>query len=133
MPSIGQNLQPFTGNGDVFIWVKNSRVWRKTTNKQPNIAIIPPLCGLDEILQIRGKTLFNQLKNHSDCYCFPMCLIPGFLLSFVKKNDQSNNTQNGNDQYRSTVYHIEEECTEHNIFINIVIWLIMMIKPYISI
>ena len=28
-----QNLQPFTGNGDVSIWVKNSRVGRKTRNK----------------------------------------------------------------------------------------------------
>ena len=26
MSSISQNLQPFTGNGDVSIWVKNSRV-----------------------------------------------------------------------------------------------------------
>ena len=32
--SIGQNLQPFTSNGDVSIWVKNSRVKRKTPNKQ---------------------------------------------------------------------------------------------------
>ena len=34
MPSIGKNLQPFTGNGDISIWVNNSRVGRKTTNKQ---------------------------------------------------------------------------------------------------
>ena len=34
MPSTGQNLQPFTGHGDVSIWVKNSRVGRKATNKQ---------------------------------------------------------------------------------------------------
>ena len=32
------NLQPFTGNGDVSIWVKNSRVGRYTWNKQ--IAIV---------------------------------------------------------------------------------------------
>ena len=31
---IGQNLQPFTGNGNASIWVKNSRVGRKTPNKQ---------------------------------------------------------------------------------------------------
>ena len=30
------NLQPFTGNGDVSIWVKNSEVGRKTTHKQTN-------------------------------------------------------------------------------------------------
>ena len=34
VPSIYLNLQPFTGNGDVSISVKNSRVGRKTTNKQ---------------------------------------------------------------------------------------------------
>ena len=28
VPSIGQTLQPFTGNGDVSIWVKNSRLGR---------------------------------------------------------------------------------------------------------
>ena len=33
IPSTGQNLQPFTGNGDVWIWVKKARVWLKTTNK----------------------------------------------------------------------------------------------------
>lgn len=26
IPSIGQNEQPFTGDGDVYNWVKNSRV-----------------------------------------------------------------------------------------------------------
>ena len=36
VPSIGQNLQPFTGNIDISIWVKNSQVGRKTTNKQTN-------------------------------------------------------------------------------------------------
>ena len=34
MPSIDQNLQPFTGNGDVSIWVKNSRVGQKSTDRQ---------------------------------------------------------------------------------------------------
>ena len=29
VPLIGQNLQPFTGNGDVSICVNNSRVGRK--------------------------------------------------------------------------------------------------------
>ena len=33
VPSIGQNLQAFTGNGDVSKWVKISRVGQK---KQPN-------------------------------------------------------------------------------------------------
>ena len=36
VPSIGQHLQPFTGNVDVSIWVKTSRVGQKTstnTNK----------------------------------------------------------------------------------------------------
>ena len=34
MPSIGKNLQPFTGNGDFSIRVKNSRVGRISSNKQ---------------------------------------------------------------------------------------------------
>ena len=29
-----QNLQPFTGNGNVFEWVKNSWVGRNTQKKQ---------------------------------------------------------------------------------------------------
>ena len=33
---IVQNLKPFTGNGDVSIWVDNSRVERITQNKQTN-------------------------------------------------------------------------------------------------
>ena len=33
---IAQNLKPFTGNGDVSKWVKNSRVGWKTPNKQTN-------------------------------------------------------------------------------------------------
>ena len=34
MPSTGQIVQPFPGNGDVSLWVKNSRVGRYTPNKQ---------------------------------------------------------------------------------------------------
>ena len=34
--SIGQNLKPFIVNGDVSIWVKNSRKGRKSSNKQTN-------------------------------------------------------------------------------------------------
>ena len=34
VPSIGQNSQPISGNGDVSIWVKNPRMGRKTPNKQ---------------------------------------------------------------------------------------------------
>ena len=37
MASIDQNLQPFTCNGDVSKWVKNSRVGPKTPNKQTNM------------------------------------------------------------------------------------------------
>ena len=40
LPSICQNIQPFTGNGDVSIWVKNLRMGRKTTNKQTNNIVI---------------------------------------------------------------------------------------------
>ena len=37
VPSIGQHLQPFTGNGEDSEWVKISRVGWKPPNKQPNI------------------------------------------------------------------------------------------------
>ena len=38
VPSIGQNLQPFTGNGDVSIWVKNSRMGRSTPHNKIKIS-----------------------------------------------------------------------------------------------
>ena len=37
------NLQPFTGNIDASIWVKNSRLGRKTPNKQANQLSLPGL------------------------------------------------------------------------------------------
>ena len=36
VPSIGQHLQPFTGNGDVSIWVKNARWDKKNPHNQKN-------------------------------------------------------------------------------------------------
>ena len=36
VPSIGQNLKPFIGNGNVYIWVKKSNNGAKTPNKQTN-------------------------------------------------------------------------------------------------
>ena len=37
--SIGQNWQPFTGNGDISIWVKNFQVGQKSqvTSEQANV------------------------------------------------------------------------------------------------
>ena len=46
VPSIGKNLQPFTANGDVSIWVKNSRMGRKPPNKQTNKSPNSLLCTL---------------------------------------------------------------------------------------
>ena len=37
MPSKGQTLQPFTGNGDVSIWVKNSRVGQLNSKQTKHI------------------------------------------------------------------------------------------------
>ena len=37
VPCLGQNLQHFTGNADVSIWVRNSLVGRKTPNIQTTI------------------------------------------------------------------------------------------------
>ena len=39
VPSIGQHLKPFTGNDVVTMWVRNSRVERKT-NKQTYVGPI---------------------------------------------------------------------------------------------
>ena len=36
VPSIGQNLQPFTGHGDVSMWLKNSWLGQKSPSKQTN-------------------------------------------------------------------------------------------------
>ena len=41
MPSIGQNVEPFTGNGDISIEVKNSRVRRQAPNKQKHVYADP--------------------------------------------------------------------------------------------
>ena len=37
VPSERQNLKPFSGNGDVSVWVKNSRMRWKASNKQINL------------------------------------------------------------------------------------------------
>ena len=39
LPRKGQNLQPFIGNGDVSIWVKNSQVGRKPQTNNESISI----------------------------------------------------------------------------------------------
>ena len=39
---IGQNSQPFTCNGDVFKWVKNSQVGRKNKQTLPHITFLNP-------------------------------------------------------------------------------------------
>ena len=62
MPSKGQNLQPFTGNGDVSILVKNSRVGQKTqTNKQ----IRHSVSSIDRRLSTSSsQELQGQYKPH---------------------------------------------------------------------
>ena len=40
VPSICLYLKPFISNGDVSIWVKNCRGWRKPTNKWINISTL---------------------------------------------------------------------------------------------
>ena len=71
MSSIGQNLQPFTGNGDVFKWDKNCQVGWKTPNKQTNTFMRNYLVKL--LLEI---TFFCQCNK---C-CVEMCV---FKLSFT--------------------------------------------------
>ena len=67
------NLQPFTGNGDVSIWLKFSRVGRKTPNKQiPTQKITPSSQSAQQaygsLLIIKGlQTKFaNKFKGFDD-------------------------------------------------------------------
>ena len=53
-PSIVQNLQPFTGIGDASKWVKNSRVGRKTPNKQKQISWVGGRCGVPNSRETGG-------------------------------------------------------------------------------
>ena len=64
---VSSKFQPFTGNGDVSIWFKNSQVWRKNPKKQ--IKYISEtvdkkyfLCYIDFELQIKFQRLTRIVK-----------------------------------------------------------------------
>ena len=61
MSAVHRSMQPFTGNGDVSIWVKNSRMGRKNPNKQTNYFanISPWRKGVLVILTPRLTDLFS--------------------------------------------------------------------------
>ena len=68
MPSIGQNLQPFTGNGDFDEWVKNFRGGRKPQNKQ-----------VKDISLIKGQMPVNSMAAK-----FWLCSAPMVIEHVVK-------------------------------------------------
>ena len=58
---IGQNVQPFTGNGDVSIWVKNSWVRQKfIKKKKKNPANIHRRYMTGRTLPIQRKAAYNN-------------------------------------------------------------------------
>ena len=64
--TVGQNLQPFTSNGDIFIWGKNSRVGRKTPNKQTVLEFIQILLFV-KIWHFVGWMHSNQATPRTIC------------------------------------------------------------------
>ena len=62
VPSIGQNLQPLTGNGGVSIWAKSSRVGRKTSIQ---IRLYHPLVYILCIVIISGLRSNDAVAKHS--------------------------------------------------------------------
>ena len=60
MPSVGQNLQPFTGNG-----VKNSRVGRKTLSKQINKRLMGHIAHLMNPVQINQHIWMKLWLYHN--------------------------------------------------------------------
>ena len=81
VPGIGQNLQPFTGNGDVSIWVKNSRVGRETPNKQfktnrNSLGLIWPLIFIFVLCHV-SFNWSSLLFSHALKLCFMQTNTPG--------------------------------------------------------
>ena len=71
--SICQNLQPFTGNGDVTIWKKNSRVeWKPN---QTNILVNPRHCSFKGNSNIQKIILIHWQSYRVGC-------------TFMNKGDQ---------------------------------------------
>ena len=84
VPSIGQNLQPFIGNGDVSIWVKNFRVGRWTPNKQTKIHI----SMLIYTLRLTNKSVLSiQITKYFGQNTFFYCK----MRLFVANNKIQNN------------------------------------------
>ena len=67
---IGQNLQPFTGNGDVSKWVKNSLEGRKTPNKRTSTLIRYVLQLRSKFILILWSFFYNQSKIFEWIYRF---------------------------------------------------------------
>ena len=63
-----KNLQPFTGNGDFFIWVKNSRVGWKTTNKQALWKVVFSPSGKGVVYLLFQQTWIRLSLG----YCIPI-------------------------------------------------------------
>ena len=78
MPSIGQNMQPFTGNSDVPKQVKISRVGRKISNKQANIKS-PVISNGTTATITEDSTPTETAIFYIDCYFHKDCHLYGEL------------------------------------------------------
>ena len=61
MPSIGQNLHPFIGNGDVSIWILERD--DKTPNKQISTLYDSECCSTDELSVVGNSSAVNDLTT----------------------------------------------------------------------
>ena len=92
MLSIGQNLHPFTGNGDVSIWVKNSQVGWKSWNKLIIWYFVRRFMVLERDLYIFRFGCFMQTQRG----IFHLCQLEEnrslvYLQSFKMKSLHTNN------------------------------------------
>ena len=70
MLSIGQNLNSFTGNCDVSILVKNSRMGQKTQNEQtknnPKLLALYKKRGMGSCLMFQNSSTWRQRQKKTD-------------------------------------------------------------------
>ena len=86
----------FTGNGDVSIWVKNSRVWSKTPNKQTSKQT-KNLSGETELFSVfKTFIIFNLRIKKRNCVFFYYMETRTIHLFGKMCDDSNRNTPVGN-------------------------------------
>lgn len=73
--SIGQHLKSLAGKGDVYLWMKTSRVWHTSTNKQL-LLNVNTVCRADFTMRCYQPSLsltcFIMFKRKPKWSCFAM-------------------------------------------------------------